>query len=120
MFERHPHRIRNNIATKMDEVMAASAQVLLAMGESEVEGSRRIEILWTVFQTNPGVMGPEVWSEEIDHTIYTWPQSLWDRLPWGPEPHFGLLGGLSGWGFELGARPPGGGGREDGPQDPLD
>ena len=53
----------------MDEVVAARMQVLLAMGESEMEWSRRIEILWTVFQTNPGVMGPAVWSQEIDHTI---------------------------------------------------
>ena len=77
------------------------AQYLLAMGESEVDWAMRIGALHAIFQSNPGVMGPGMWSEVIDHIISTWPQTLWVRLPWGPEPHLGLLGGLSGWGLDL-------------------
>ena len=35
-----------------------------------------------------------------DHLVMTWPRSLLQKLPWGPEPHFGPLGGLSGFDME--------------------
>ena len=81
--------------------MAANQYLEAMLGEEEVDWSMRICTLHSLFQTNPRVMGPAMWSEVIDHIVYTWPYTLWVRLPWGPEPHLGLQGGLSGWGLDL-------------------
>ena len=70
-------------------------------GEEEVLWSTRIYTLHTLFQSNRRVMEVVMWSEVIDHLIYTWPYTLLEKLPWGPEPHLGLQGGLSGWGLDL-------------------
>ena len=71
-------------------------------GEEEVLWSTRIHTYHTLIQSNRRVMEMVMWSEVVDHIIYTWPYTLLlERLPWGPEPHLGLQGGLSGWGLDL-------------------
>ena len=104
LVDKHPHRIPNHLAANMDRIMLArepEVLAMLAMGETEVGWSRQIDILWFTLQTDPEIMEPEVWSGVIDHLVATWPQSLWQRLPWGSEPQFEHLGGISCWGFEL-------------------
>ena len=81
--------------------MAANQYLEAMLGEEEVDWSMTICTLHTIFQSNPRVMGPAMWSEVIDQIVYTWPYTLWERLPWGPEQHLGLQGGLSGWGLDL-------------------
>ena len=36
----------------------------------------------------------------VELFIWTWPESLIQRLAWGPMPHYGALGGVSGFQFE--------------------
>ena len=71
-------------------------RAMITQGEEEVGWSTHISILWTTLHTNPEIMDPEVWADVINHHILIWPQSLQQRLPWGPEAHFGHLGGISG------------------------
>ena len=71
-------------------------------GEDEVLWSSRINRVHHLFRTNRRFMRMVRWAEVVDHLIYLWPHTLLGgRLPWGPEPHLGLQGGLSGWGLDL-------------------
>ena len=71
-------------------------------GEDEVLWSTRINRVHHLYQTNRRFMEMIMWAEVVDQIIYLWPYTLLQgRLPWGPEPHLGLQGGLSGWGLDL-------------------
>ena len=36
----------------------------------------------------------------VELFIWTWPETLIQKLAWGPTPHYGALGGVSGFQFE--------------------
>ena len=43
---------------------------------------------------------PLVFATLLDMLVSTWPVTLTQRLHWGPMPHYGALGGVSGFRFE--------------------
>ena len=40
---------------------------------------------------------PAAWRQWLELWVWAWPPTLILKLPWGPMPHYGALGGLSGF-----------------------
>ena len=45
-------------------------------------------------------MNMDMFAPLVDLFVSAWPESLTKRLHWGPIPHYGALGGISGFRFE--------------------
>ena len=85
------------------EVMVADQEEVEAMieqGRREVRWSICVGRMWTNHRYHQRDMDPLVFCLLLDQLVWTWPRTLTQRLPWGPMPHFGALGGISGFRFE--------------------
>ena len=43
---------------------------------------------------------PTMWRQWLELYLWAWPSTLLHKLPWGPQPHFWALGGMSGFAME--------------------
>ena len=73
---------------------------MIHLGQVEVNWSTCVHQMWTNLHYLGDDMDPEVWGPLADDLIRSWPRTLLQRIPWGPQPHFGTLGGLSVFQFE--------------------
>ena len=48
--------------------------------------------LGTLLQQMSSRRVPVMWRSTLEDWAWAWPQSLLQRLPWGPQGHFGVLG----------------------------
>ena len=73
--------------------------VLLAQGRREVQWQEWLEEIASYLH-HPELLDINQFTNLVELFIWAWPESLIQRLAWGPMPHYGALGGVSGFQFE--------------------
>ena len=73
---------------------------LVVLAAVETTWASNVARMWHTLHTQGEDVDHWACALLTDHLVMTWPHSLLQKLPWGPEPHFGPLGGLSGFDLE--------------------
>ena len=72
----------------------------LELGRREVQWAEGLPIIESYLQY-PEHLDPHIWTNLVELYVWSWPATLLQRLSWDPMPHYGALGGVSG--FEMDA-----------------
>mgnify|MGYP007123553554 CR=1 FL=1 len=72
---------------------------LVEQGQVEEQWVGHLEQMCRAYHRR-GDWNPNILDTLLDMLISTWPPTLTQRLTWGPMPHYGALGGVSGFRME--------------------
>ena len=86
--------IYQTIATNQGDIAA-----LVQQGQVEEQWVGHLENMCREYHRR-GDWNPTILGTLLDMLIATWPPTLTQRLTWGPMPHYGVLGGVSGFRME--------------------
>ena len=73
--------------------------VLLDQGRKEVQWKEWLEEIASYLH-HPKLLDVNQFTNVVELFMRTWAESLIQKLTWGPMPHYGALGGVSGFQFE--------------------